>query len=105
MKRGRLAGYNASVSTTYCHPRRDRRKVRERLADPSVVAALERVPARLSSLGFDPWGFSRRRRRLVLGRGLAYRRWFRVETQGIEHVPRGRVLLNREPRGQVPWTP
>jgi len=100
-----VAGYNASVSTTYWRiPRRDRREGARAARRPLVVAALERVPARLSSLGFDPWGFlAEGGDALVLGRGLALPPLVPRRDAGNRARPEGRVLLIANHGGQVPW--
>ena len=55
---------------------------------------ISRIPTRLNEYGYDPFGFDPEfARPLVLGLTLIYRHWFRVETRGVERVPRGRVLL------------
>ena len=53
-----------------------------------------RLPTRLNEYGFDPFGFDPAyARRMMLPMALVYRYWLRVETEGIENVPNGRVLL------------
>ena len=55
---------------------------------------ISRIPTRLNEYGYDPFGFDPEfARPLILGLTLIYRHWFRVETRGVERVPRGRVLL------------
>ncbi len=52
------------------------------------------LPTRLNEYGFDPFGFDPNyARSLIAAMVLAYRYWFRVETSGIDRVPKGRVLL------------
>ena len=61
------------------------REIEERVA---------RIPTRLNEYGYDPFGFDPTYANgLAVGAALIYRRWFRVETRGIERVPDGRVLL------------
>ena len=59
-----------------------------------VDKRLVQLPTELNEYGYDPFGFRPEAAKpwLVLG-GLLYRRYFRVETSGIERVPTGRVLL------------
>jgi 1-acyl-sn-glycerol-3-phosphate acyltransferase len=55
---------------------------------------VSRIPTRLNEYGYDPFGFDPEfARPMVLLLTLVYRHWFRVETRGVERVPRGRVLL------------
>lgn len=59
-----------------------------------IESRLCEVPTRVNEYGFDPfgadpsWGLS-----LSLPIAALYRYWLRVETQGIERVPKGRILL------------
>jgi 1-acyl-sn-glycerol-3-phosphate acyltransferase len=53
-----------------------------------------RIPTRVNEYGYDPFGFQPKyARTLTAGMAFFYRYWFRVETQGLENVPDGRVLL------------
>jgi len=79
-------------------------------AVPGSIAALQaeidrrmrRIPTRLNSFGYDPWGFHPdTARKAMLGTALLYRYWFRVEVHGIERVPPGRALLISNHAGQV----
>jgi len=55
------------------------------------IAAL---PNQLNEYGYDPFGLDPDfARPLMLPMVFLYRKWFRVETDGIERVPAGRVLL------------
>ena len=55
---------------------------------------ISRITTRLNDYGFDPFGAKPEyARRLALLPALLYRYWFRVETDGIDRVPEGRVLL------------
>ena len=55
---------------------------------------ISRITTRLNDYGFDPFGANPEyARRLALLPALLYRYWFRVETDGIDRVPEGRVLL------------
>ena len=66
--------------------------VRELAED--VDKRLSRVTADLNEYGYDPYGLSPSYARSLLIFGtILYRYYFRVETQGIERVPSGRVLV------------
>lgn len=79
---------------------------------PGIVSSLEeeideklaRLPTRLNEYGYDPWGLSLQtlRRTLVL-MGLLYRYYFRVEVEGAENLPAGRLLLIANHAGQLPF--
>lgn len=65
-----------------------------RRAAEDIRERLQRVPSPINEYGYDPFGM----RPGFLESGavitaLLYRYWFRVETDGIERVPPGRVLL------------
>lgn len=67
-----------------------------------VREKIARAPMELNSYGYDPWGFHTEvARRGMIGSALIYRYWFRVETDGIENVPAGRVLLIGNHAGQI----
>ena len=60
----------------------------------TIAARLARIPTRLNSYGYDPFGFDPESgRNLLLTMACIYRYWFRVEARGVERVPPGRVLL------------
>lgn len=86
-------------------------KVKDRLRDWTLKMAGEEAQARLESVprpkneyGVDPFGFN-------LDYALSavaplvwmYRNYFRVQTYGVEKVPKGRVLLVSNHSGQLPW--
>ena len=59
-----------------------------------IDQGITRIPTRLNNYGYGPFGFSPTAARAMLPlSGLVYRHWLRVETQGIERVPEGRLLL------------
>ena len=59
-----------------------------------VDKRLSRVTADLNEYGYDPYGLSPSYARSLLIFGtILYRYYFRVETQGLERVPSGRVLV------------
>lgn len=71
---------------------------------PEVRETIALLKAREEVRGYDPFGF----RPDILDTLLPfahflYRKWFRVETHGIEHLPEGRVLLIANHSGQLPF--
>ena len=59
-----------------------------------VEERLARIPTGMNEYGFDPFGASVEfAQRVGTFAAFLYRHYFRVETQGIEKVPDGRVLL------------
>ncbi len=55
---------------------------------------IAQVPTRLNEYGYDAFGMHPRTLRSSYALGaFLYRRYFRVETRGIERVPEGKVLL------------
>lgn len=69
-----------------------------------VDARLARVPADLNEYGYDPWGLHPESlRHAAIPLLLLYRRYFRVETAGIDGVPDGPVLLIANHAGQLPF--
>jgi len=67
-----------------------------------IAARLRRVPTQLNEYGYDPWGLNIDAvRRAIVITTLLYRHYFRVETDGIEHMPDGRVLVISNHAGQV----
>jgi 1-acyl-sn-glycerol-3-phosphate acyltransferase len=70
--------------------------------DREVGERIARAPMELNGYGYDPWGFHTEvTRRALVAAGLLYRYYFRVETQGIENLPEGRVLLISNHAGQI----
>jgi len=71
-------------------------------AQDEIAAKMRRIPTRLNSYGFDPWGFSPDiAAQALLITTLFYRYYFRVEVHGIENIPSGRVLVIGNHAGQV----
>ena len=59
-----------------------------------VDERLARIPTQLNEYGFDPFGASLEfAQKVGTFAAFLYKHYFRVETQGIEKVPDGRVLL------------
>jgi 1-acyl-sn-glycerol-3-phosphate acyltransferase len=65
---------------------------------------IRKIPTKLNEFGYDPWGLHPKTvRQGALLTLLLYRYYFRVETHGIERVPRGGVLLISNHAGQLPF--
>ena len=70
--------------------------------EDAIDGRLRRIPTHLNAYGYDAFGFSpvAARRALVMS-ALLYRYWFRVETHGIDRLPKGRMLLISNHAGQI----
>lgn len=81
-----------------------RDEVLRRVVTPEIDALVERVPKRVGSFGYDPWGYDESK--VKLGAGvirLLYEKYFRVTAHGLENVPpTGRVLIIGNHSGQLP---
>ncbi|MGF1468286.1 MAG: lysophospholipid acyltransferase family protein [Sandaracinaceae bacterium] len=73
----------------------------ERLGTDELDRALGRLREEMPA--HDPWGFSPEEARLYALVNLAFYRYFRTEVHGIEHLPRGRVLIVPNHSGQLPY--
>ena len=70
---------------------------------PEAQERIERLKAALGPRGRDDFGFDPEQLRWILPPAeFLYRQWFRVETEGIENLPEGPVLLVANHSGQVP---
>jgi len=72
--------------------------------DPGFRAKLKALPTRQNEYGYDPFGFHRddaKTAALVIQ--FLYKHYFRVEAEGVDNVPRGRVLLVANHSGQLPF--
>lgn len=79
------------------------KRATERFVDPEVEARLARIPNDLNEYGYDAWGLNPDVAKYFYSLAAwLYRRYFRVETSGIENVPEGRVLLIANHGGQLP---
>jgi 1-acyl-sn-glycerol-3-phosphate acyltransferase len=68
-----------------------------------MEARLENLPARLGELGIDPFGFDPEFTKAAIAPLVwLYQNYFRVEVQGLENIPEGRVLLVSNHSGQIP---
>ena len=69
-----------------------------------IADRLRKVPTRVNEYGFEDHGMEIAAvHRAALQCALLYRYYFRVQTQGIERIPRGRVLLISNHAGQLPF--
>lgn len=68
-----------------------------------VASRVKRATPDLNSAGFDPWGLDPG---LVTKAAFAlaplYRKYFRVETTGLENLPKGRMIVVANHGGQIP---
>jgi 1-acyl-sn-glycerol-3-phosphate acyltransferase len=67
-----------------------------------IRARLATAPLELNSYGYDPWGLNVDvARRTLLVCALLYKYYFRVQTDGIENLPPGRMLVIANHAGQI----
>lgn len=71
--------------------------------DPTVAAAIDTLPNRVNSQGFDPWGFCPQDAKFYYTLARHVYDYFRPEIVGIENLPKGRVLLVPNHSGQLPF--
>ena len=66
----------------------------ERFVDDELRQRVDRMGLVVNEFGYDRWGGSpaSTMRMMVIVRWL-YRNYFRVETSGLEHLPRGRLMV------------
>jgi 1-acyl-sn-glycerol-3-phosphate acyltransferase len=70
---------------------------------PGLEDRLSRLGVELNSAGFDRWGLHPETlRKFAPYLYFLYKKYFRVETAGIEQVPAGRVLFIGNHGGQIP---
>jgi 1-acyl-sn-glycerol-3-phosphate acyltransferase len=68
-----------------------------------ISSKLGRIPTELNEYGYDPWGFQPKSlESSLIFTALLYRYFFRVDLQGVENFPRGRMLLIANHAGQLP---
>lgn len=76
----------------------------DRLLGDDARDRLRRIDYHQGDTGTDPFGFDPAvARYAVVGARWMYRHWFRVEVEGMEHVPDGRLLLIANHSGQLPF--
>jgi 1-acyl-sn-glycerol-3-phosphate acyltransferase len=73
------------------------------VVDPEFDRQYARVLAEMAPTDFDPFGFNLGYARYAVHfAALLYRRWFRCQVSGLQHVPPGRALLVANHSGQIP---
>lgn len=78
--------------------------VLDRFVDDELLDRVERMDIPTNEFGYDRWGASpRAAARMLAPVRWLYRRYFRVETEGLEHIPSGRVLLIGNHSGQLAY--
>jgi len=78
--------------------------LRARDLQTQIDERLAEIPNEINRYGYDAYGMSPSwMRRVLLPSALLYRHYFRVETFGIERLPRGRVLVISNHAGQLPF--
>ncbi|WP_372369463.1 lysophospholipid acyltransferase family protein [Candidatus Uabimicrobium sp. HlEnr_7] len=77
-------------------------KITEVLLSEKGNADLENIPNELNCMGYDNWGMNRDSVAVALRFVKYLYKYFRVETEGIENIPSGRVLLVANHSGQLP---
>ena len=79
------------------------KEARHHWIDPRVSEAIDSLPNRINSQGFDPWGFSPQDAKFYYSLARHVYDYFRPEIFGIENVPAGRVLIVPNHSGQLPF--
>ncbi len=80
------------------------RRLAEAVLPPEEFARLDGIPIQTGEFGYDRFGMERESAALAyLGARLLYERWFRVASEGHEHVPEeGPVLITPNHSGLLP---
>src|SRR5262245_33672967 len=74
-----------------------------RLGD-DLLRRIRSAATRQNEYGYDQFGFNRADARVAAACAqFLYRKYFRVETFGLENVPDGPCLLIANHSGQLPW--
>ncbi len=76
-------------------------RILEKLRVAKVEAAVESLSAGWPE--YDPWGFSPKDAKTLASLGYWLYRYFRPQISGIEHLPKGRVLIVPNHSGQLPF--
>lgn len=81
-----------------------RKTLRRYLVPEEIETQLSRLPKRLGSLGYDPWGYNTDTTAIAMTLvGQIYKHYFRVRAHGLENVPKsGRLLIIGNHAGQLP---
>jgi len=75
----------------------------EDMLNEDLDARLARMRFHENEAGFDPFGFDPAVARYVLAVSAFLHRWyFRSEVSGLEHLPKGRMLIVANHSGQIP---
>lgn len=75
----------------------------EDITGEDLDAKVARIPLHPNEVGHDPFGFDPEAGRYALAlASLLHRRYFRTLVEGIERVPKGRVLIIANHSGQLP---
>jgi len=79
------------------------RSMAESLVHGRIAERISKIPNRLNEYGYDPWGLHPDDAKYFYSIAYwLYRRYWRVESFGVENVPPGRVLLIANHSGQLP---
>ena len=73
------------------------------VVDPEIAAAIDALPTHVNELGFDAWGFSPARAKVLYSLGRQIYRYFRPIVRGAHNIPSGRVLIVPNHAGQVAY--
>jgi len=73
------------------------------LIEPEVARAIDSIPNKLNSLGFDDWGLNPEEAKLYYSLAHKIYQYFRPSIHGIAHLPAGRVLVVPNHSGQFPF--
>lgn len=78
--------------------------LKDKLVSKDLDEQLDKIEKPVGTLGYDPWGFNKDTSKVVFSLfASVYHKYFRVETNGIEHVPaKGPVLIIANHSGQLP---
>lgn len=78
--------------------------IKNALVSQKVSEQLDKLEKPIGSLGYDPWGFNKETSKVALSLfGSIYEKYFRVETNGLDHIPNsGPVLIIANHSGQLP---
>lgn len=81
-----------------------RETIYRQIVNPEVESILDKIPKRVGSFGYDPWGYNENAAHFALGLfKWLYDHYFRVTAHGLENVPaQGRVLIIGNHSGQLP---
>lgn len=85
-------------------PKEKRRILQELIASNELEKYINLFPNNVGSSGYDPWGFNIQGVKNGFGFvKLLYEKYFRVETFGLENIPKeGRILIIPNHSGQLP---